>query len=126
MNAFHALLLGLKMLPAYMAKDYVEFFEEFGDRTEEEKEMLLREAVSFVELSEDEVKALLSFTTDANGIPYSSANVKNLEAGEIFERIVAVCMEIGRIEINLVSNEEKKSLKGSQSIPGAFSQGTPI
>ena len=108
MNAFHTLLLGLKMLPAYMAEDYVTFFAKFKDKTAAEKETSLREALAFVQLSSEEVEALCSFATDRNGIAYGASNIANLKPDELFETIVAVCMEIGRIEIKLVTEEEKK------------------
>lgn len=121
LNAFHALLLGLKMLPAYIAQDYPSFYASFGDKTEAEKEKLIREAAVFVQLAEDEVQALISFSTDKNGVPFSSVNVKNLSASELHEVIVAVCMEIGRIRIELVSEEEKKNFLNSQSTLGVNS-----
>jgi hypothetical protein len=116
LNGFHALLLGLKMLPAYITEDYESFYERFRDKTDSEKEKLLREAAVFVQLGQDEVEALLSFCTDKNGIPYSAANIKNLNAGELHANIVSVCMEIGRIKIDLVSEEEKKNSQNSQLI----------
>ncbi len=109
LNAFHALLLGLKMLPAYIGIDYETFHASFQGKTEGEKESLLREAAVFVQLAEDEVNALLSFVADKNGVPYSAVNIGNLGAGELHESIVAVCMEIGRIRIELVSEDEKKN-----------------
>lgn len=113
LNAFHALLLGLKMLPAYMGENYEEFYASFTEKSEAEKERLVREAALFVELQEDEVKALVSFATDKNGVPYSAVNIGNLDAGEIHEIIVAVCMEIGRIRIEIISEDEKKKLSVS-------------
>lgn len=114
LNAFHALLLGLKMLPAYQAEGYESFYASFSERTDSDKEKLLREAAVFVQLQQDEVEALLSFATDKNGVPYSAVNLKNLNAGELHEIVVAVCMEIGRIKIDLVSEEEKKKSLTSQ------------
>lgn len=111
LNAFHALLLGLKMLP--MSKDlaYEEFFESFKEKSDDEKEKALRLAASFVELSAEEVNALIGFCSDKNGIPYSNVNANNLSLEELHEIIVSVCMEIGRIKIDLVSDDEKKKLK---------------
>ncbi len=108
LNAFHALLLGLKMLPAYIDEPYEKFYEGFRTKTETQKETLLREAVAFVQLSPGEVEALISFSTDRNGVPYSAFNQKNLTPDEIFEVCVAVCMAIGQIKIDLVSADEKK------------------
>lgn len=114
LNTFNTLLLGLKMLPAYIREDYETFYGSFVDKTEEEKEKLLREALAFVPLQQDEIEAVLSFAADPNGIPYTAANVKNLSVDQIFETVTAVCMAIGRIKIDLVSESEKKKLQTSQ------------
>lgn len=114
LNAFHALLLGLKMLPAFSCQGYEEFFESFETKTDAQKETMLREAVVFVQLSQDEVEAVIGFATDKNGVPYSSVHLKSLNPGELHEIIVQVCMAIGRIKIELVTPEEKKSSETSQ------------
>ncbi len=108
LNAFHALLLGLKMLPMHMGEDYQTFFASFDNKSDAEKETALRQAAAFVELGQDEVDAIVSFATDANGVPYGEANIKNLDPEQLFEIIVAVCMEIGRIKIDLATKDEKK------------------
>jgi hypothetical protein len=116
LNAFHALMLGLKMLPAYAGEQYESFFARVEEMSPEEQEKIIREAVLFVELQKDEVEALITFCTDANGVPYSPENLKNLGPGELVECIVAVCKEIARININFVSEAEKKNLKIFRSI----------
>lgn len=108
LNAFHTLLLGLKMLPIYLNEDYVSFFASFKEKDDGAKEDALRQSIAFVQLSTEEVEAVVSFATDSNGIPYAASNIKNLKPDELFEIIVAVCMEIGRIKVELVSEEEKK------------------
>ncbi len=108
LNAFHTLLLGLKMLPAYAMEPYEEFYEGFAVRSDSEKEKFLREAVVLVPLQSEEVEALVAFCTDKNGIAYQESNIKNLGPDEIVECIVAVCIEIGKIKIELVSEDEKK------------------
>lgn len=110
LNGFHALLLGLKMLPAYAEVPYETFYASFQDKTEDEKETLIREAAVFVELDRDEVEALIGFCTDKNGVPFSPMNIGNLALDELHEVIVAVCMEIGRIKIDLVTDAEKKKI----------------
>jgi hypothetical protein len=109
LNAFSAVLLGLKMLPAYMSMSYPDFLNMLEQKTPSEKETLIREGVAFVQLAEDEVEALLGFVADPNGIPYTKVNMGNLGPKEFHECIVAVLMEISRIDINLVSEAEKKS-----------------
>ena len=109
LNAFHTLLLWLKMLPQYAMEAYDEFHEGFAQKSDAEKEKFLREAVVFVPLQSEEVEALVAFSTDANGIPYQEANIKNLGPDELVECIVAVCMEIGKIKVELISHDEKKN-----------------
>jgi hypothetical protein len=115
LNAFNALLLGLKMLPMYRDQSYQVFYENFKDMGEGEKETFLRQAVAFVQLEEDEVEAVIGFACDVNGVPYSAMNLKNLSPDQLHEVIVAVCMEIGKIKVELVSDAEKKKLNNSQS-----------
>lgn len=116
LNVFHSLLLGLKMLPVYLSQSYESFYESFKDKTDGEKEKLIREAVLFVQLQQDEIEAVVAFVTDKNGIPYSTANVNNLGMDELHEIIVAVCMEIGKIKIDILTEGEKKNSLASASI----------
>lgn len=115
LNAFSALLLGLKMLPMYLSQTYEVFYEGFKNMDDDDKEKFLRQAVAFVQLEQDEVEAVICFACDKNGVPYSPVNLKNLGPDELHEIIVAVCMEIGRIKIDLVSESEKKKLAPIQS-----------
>lgn len=116
LNAFHTLLLGLKMLPAHVMTDYESFFGAFKEKTDAEKETLIREAVLFVPLENEEVESLLSFVCDKNGVPYGPHSIKNLTPDMIHEAIVAVCIEIGKIKITLLSEEEKKKSLSGESI----------
>lgn len=109
LNAFHTLMLGLKMLPAYMGEHYEDFFGRIEKMDAAGQEKLIREAGLFVELREEEVEALVCFCTDANGVPYTAENLKNLGPRELHECVVAVCLEIAKIKIDLVSNSEKKN-----------------
>lgn len=109
LNAFHTLMLGLKMLPAYMAVPYEEFYSRVEHMSPQDQEKLIREAVLFVELQKDEVEALACFVVDANGIPYSAENMKSLSPADLVEIIVSVCKEISKIKINFVSETEKKN-----------------
>lgn len=121
LNAFHTLLLGLKMLPVHLSTDYVTFFESFKTKSDEEKESAIRQAVAFVQLTYEEIEAMVSFVVDKNGVPYSSINFKDLKPNEIFEIIVAVAMEVGRIKVELVSeNEKKKSPTTPSTSDGSF------
>jgi hypothetical protein len=116
LHGFNALLLGYKMLPNRIAEDFDHYYESFKDKTDSEKEKVIREALMFVNLNKDEVEAICSFAADKNGIAYSAASIKNMELEDLFEVIVSVCMEIGRIKITLVSEDEKKKFRASQSM----------
>lgn len=109
LNAFNTLMLGLKMLPAYMAESYEQFFGRVSEMAPPDQEKLIREAALFVELQKEEVEALVSFVADGNGVPYSAENMKALGPKELHEMIVAVCKEIAKIKIDLVGEHEKKN-----------------
>lgn len=109
LNVFHTLMLGLKMLPAYMGESYEDFLDRVSKMDEADQEKLIREAALFVELQKDEVEALVCFVADGNGVPYTAANVKNLGPKELHEIVVAVCREIAKIKVDLVGEAEKKN-----------------
>jgi hypothetical protein len=119
LNAFHALMLGLKMLPMYLGEDYDLFLSRIEAMGPQDQEKMIREAVLFVELQKDEVEALICFACDPNGVPYTSENLKSLSPDQLVEVIVAVCLEISKIKINFVTDGEKKNLKTFQSTSDA-------
>lgn len=108
LQAFHTLMLGLKMLPMYMDTSYEDFYAAVEKRPLDEQEKLIKEAALFVHLEEDEIKSMMTFAADKNGVPYSSENLKNLSPDEVINIIVAVCLEISKIKIDFVSDSEKK------------------
>lgn len=112
---FHKLMLGLNMLPEYRSVSYEDFYERIAEMSDSDKEKMIRLAAVFVDLQSDEIEALICFCKDKHGVPYSSENIKNLTPDVFLEIIVAVCVEISKIKINLVSEAEKKSLKSSLS-----------
>lgn len=109
LNAFHMIMMGLKMIPIYAFIPYEEFFKSFDDKSEKEKEVFLREGLAIIELKEDEVDALIGFCCDGNGIPYGKSNTKNLDLKEIYECCLSVLVEISKIEISFITESEKKN-----------------
>ncbi len=109
LNAFNALVLGLKMLPAYMSESYEEFLARVHAMPAGDQEKLLREAVLFVELRKEEVEAMVCFCLDPNEVPYSAENLKNLDPKQLVDIIVAVCMKIAEIKIDIITESEKKN-----------------
>jgi hypothetical protein len=116
LNAFHTLMLGLKMLPSYMGESYEDFYSRISEMNEADQEKLIREAVLFVELQKEEVEAIVGFCSDKNGVPYSAENMKNMKPDQLVEMIVAVSKEIAKIKIGFVSEAEKKNFQDSQLI----------
>lgn len=106
--AYHKILLGLKMLPAYMGETYEEFYARVELMSEEDQEKMIREGVIFVPLAKDEIEPLVSFCADKNGIPYRSENINNLGPADFYEITVSVCVAISKIKINFVTKSEKK------------------
>ena len=124
MNAFSALMLGLKMLPAYQGLAFEEFYEAVQKMPPADQRKLIREAAMFVKLEQDELNDLCSFACDANGVPYSTENIGNLGPGDIIDVIEAVCMEFAKIKVNLVSETEKKKSKTSRLTAGGSTRST--
>lgn len=108
-QAFHALMLGLKMLPSYVGESYEEFYSRVRDFSLADQEKLIREAAVFVTLDKDEVEALLVFAEDANGVAYNAQNLNNLTPEQFLDVIVSVCLEIAKIKVNFVTESEKKN-----------------
>lgn len=109
LNAFHTLMLGVKMLPAYASMTYEDFAKLVSELDETGQEKILREAALFVELQPEEVEALICFCTDPNGVPYGPNNMKNLGPKELVDIIVAVCLEIGKLKVGILTETEKKN-----------------
>lgn len=116
LNVFNTLVIGLKMLPSYQKYDFEELLLAMNDMDEADQRKCLKEAALLVELEKSEVESLISFCKDANGVPYTAQNLKSLKPNEIVEMIVAVCMEISKFKIDLISDDEKKNLKTGQLI----------
>lgn len=114
LNAFNTLMLGLKMLPAYMKETYEDFLNRIQAMPEEDQKKMIREAALFVELQKEEVEALVGFCCDKNNIPYEASNLKNIGPDELVDIIVAVCWEVAKLKINFVTEAEKKKLVSSQ------------
>jgi hypothetical protein len=109
LQAYGKLLLGLKMLPMYMGEDYVEFFKRIEAMSISDQENMIRQGSFLIDLTQDEIVSLARFVTDANGVPYGEENLKKLPPDEIFEIIVAVCLQCAKIKPKLTTDAEKKN-----------------
>lgn len=106
--AFHALMLGLKMLPAYGLEQYEDFLDRVYKMPKEDQHKIIKEAAIFVELPKEHVQAMSSFCLDPNGVPYSKEQFDDLDPKLIVEIITSVAMEIADFKIGLVTEDEKK------------------
>ena len=109
LNAYSALILGMKMLPAYMGESYEEFLAKVEAMPEADQRRLFTEGASFVELTKEELEAMGAFVEDKNGVPYSAENIKNLKPTELVSMIVEVAMAMVQFKVDFVSNTEKKN-----------------
>lgn len=117
-NGFNTLLLALKMLPDHLEKTYDQFHAMFDELDDAGKVKALSRALAHVALTEDEVAAMVSFCSDSNGVPYGTANINTLKLEELHAVILSVAMEISRIKVDILSEDEKKNSSDGQSISG--------
>lgn len=110
-NVFSTLMLGLKMIPDYMHLSYEEFLGSIDQMNEDDQRKMLKKAAMFVNLEKEEIEAIICFATDKHGVPYSSENIRNLTPDKLIEAIVEVCMQVSKIKVDFVSEDEKKKLK---------------
>lgn len=115
LTAYSALLIGLKMIPAYAHLSLEEFTEMVEAMEPEDQLKVFTSGARVVPLTDAELKALVCFCTDKLGVPYTAENIKSLGPSELVEVIVTVCMEIPQnIDIDLITKEEKKNSNPSQ------------
>ena len=71
----------------------------FEKSTDEEKKDIIKLGADTFNLSLEEVCFLVGLVEDANGVPYSKANINNLQPQEIINIIIAVCLEISKVTV---------------------------
>lgn len=109
LNAFSALMMGLKMTPEYMAMSYEDFLARVDSMPESDQRLVISKAAQFVKLDQEELEALISFCSDKNGVPYGPENLKNIKPTELIDIIVEVCLKVVKaLSIYSVSTNEKK------------------
>ncbi len=113
-NVYNSLLLGIKMLPQYLKESYEEFYSRLKDMEPDDQAKIIREAAFFIEIQPEELEAMAIFCKDSNGVPISRENLKNFSPGDLIDMIEAVCTEISKFKIDLVSEAEKKNSVTSQ------------
>lgn len=78
---------------------YKDFLKRFENSSEEEKREIIKLGADTFNLSFEEVSFLIGQVEDANGVPYSKANMNNLKPQEIIEIIIEVCLEISKVTV---------------------------
>jgi hypothetical protein len=109
-QAYQKVMLGLKMLPAYAAEGFEEFYSRVEKMPLSDQETLIREALALgMKLDPEEIMDLLQFVEDPNGVAYGPAQIKSLDVNGLHEALTCVCLELAKVKINLVSEREKKN-----------------
>jgi hypothetical protein len=108
-NVYHTLLLGYKMLPAKIGMTYEDFLTEFYEIDQKEKEKVLRQAIAFVPIEQEELDALTCFCCDTNDIPLTKINTKGMTPKELIDVVVAVCLELSKIKLYSINEDVKKN-----------------
>ena len=80
-------------------ESYKDFLMRFEKSTDEEKRDIIKLGADTFNLSLEEVCFLVGLVEDANGVPYSKANINNLQPQEIIDIIIAVCLEISKVTV---------------------------
>jgi hypothetical protein len=109
LNVYQSIIIGLKMMPMYQSEKDEDFLERIHEMSEKDREKIFREGAQIVPLETDEIRKLLKFYKDKNGVPLSRENIGALTPFEIIEMIVTVCLEISRMKIDFVTEAEKKT-----------------
>lgn len=81
-----------------------------------EKTKMLVEALTFADLDDEEVLRLIALHEDQNGMPYSHANINNLDVGTIFNLMIKTmiyCSEI-TCDFSLMSEKNNEDLGGGR------------
>ncbi|WP_424244948.1 hypothetical protein Dip510_000055 [Elusimicrobium posterum] len=109
LNAYNVLLFGLATEQALAGQGFEETYKNFEGLPLEAKELQLRRAAGLVNLQEDDMRNLIAFAKDANGIPFTDANTAKLAPEDIIDILVAVCLEISKIKVYSIAEREKKN-----------------
>lgn len=109
LNVLCTLLYGYYLLPTNSSKKYEEFVESFEMAEINEKKEILYKAMLCVDMPQDDVLALMSFCKDANGVQYSDVNSKNLNPKEIIDICIDVLLEVSKIKLFSLTEEQKKN-----------------
>lgn len=114
MQVFYKLMIGLKMYAAYAHYTPEQFFDFISELSPENQDKIIREALLIVPMEREEMESLASFCCDSNGVPYRSENMKSLKPNQIFEILVKSCLELAKIKIDFITEDEKKNSEISQ------------
>ena len=81
---------------------------EFRDSNDSEKRGMLLEALTCIDLANEDKLLLLALHTDSNGVRYGKANVNNLLAGELINMLIESLMSCAVIDCNfgLLNSED--------------------
>ena len=88
----------------------------FKDANNIEREKMLLESLTNIELSENDILSLLSLHKDSNNIPYCKANIKNLQVSELMPLLMSVLLSCSdlNVDFSLLSETDLNDLKNKR------------
>ena len=110
LTTFHCVVLRITQLPSFDGYSEEQILESFNQLTQEQITALLRKSIDLIPLSEKEILSLIVFQKDRNGVPLGLHSLKNFNPYEIRELCLNTLIEISKIKINFVTDDEIKRL----------------
>lgn len=117
-SVFQRLMIGVKMLPFYDQMSYEEFYNYLDELPPQEQLKYIKQALLLVKMEGSEVLTLIECCSDPNGIAYGEAHLKSMPLDKMFDLMVEACVELSKIKINFISEDEKKKLRRFPSTSG--------
>lgn len=109
LQVWYKVMIGYKMFAPNAHFELEKFFEHLGDMDDAEKEKCVREALLITPLSKEDIELVSVFCSDANGVSFKQENMRKLSPSQVHDILAKVFMEITKIKINLLSEDEKKN-----------------
>lgn len=110
LTTFNCVVLRITQLPNFEQWSEEQILESFEQLTQEQVTALLRKSIDLIPLNDKEILSLIVFCEDKNGVPLGLHSLKNFNPYEIRELCLSVLIEISKIRINFVTDDEIRRL----------------
>ena len=115
-DELRAFILGLNVNTIPQPMSQAACIAAFKAKGTDARKMALLECLTFADLTDDEVVRLLAVHSDANGIPYSRANMGNIALSELTPMLLETLLAASMIDVDLslVTGTELSTLDGKR------------